>query len=661
MIIPYGHEHTTVRRLPWVTFALMGACVAAFLLTSLAARDRGKEVSQDLTEFFQYLSTHPYLEFDQEFERTLYRYVPEQQFRAFLEATREFAPETPGGSPQLAREQQEFDRIIGRVLASLAAVRASPFYRFGLVPADLQPHALITYQFLHGGFLHLFGNLFFLFLAGPFIEDVWGRPVFAAFYLGAGALSAVMFAVRYPNLDEPLIGASGAVAGVMGAFLVRYWRTRIRFLYFFFPFRPGTFTAPAWLMLPLWFARELVFAQAWDVTSPGSGGGGVAHWAHVWGFAFGLAVAAAISYWRVEERFIHGAIEAKVTVLDNPAVDQALAARAQGELERSRRLLSAVVREDPRNVDAVLALWSAALDSGQPATAAPDLLRIIGHALRGDDESLVLLHWEDLVRSVPDLQLDAALAARVVEILIRNGRGECAEATLAQALRGVGPGTAIGPLVRLARSASEVAVPEAATLVREALSRPDLPPEIRRELAALPAAAASRQEGAPAQTEGDEDAVAATPIPHGLQIVPAVPQALDEESLTILVDGGTRRLGLRRIEAVAVGGVLRPGDRAVIVVDLMLDSPWSDRRDLRVVRLLSTDFDPGALAPGGDAQEAFRALLSRIIELSGAAPLPDPDGARGRPIRTFASLEEYERSVLGGSRNGGGRPGPGSD
>ena len=152
----------------------------------------------------------------------------------------------------------------------------------------IKPSTLITYQFLHGGFLHLFGNLFFLFLAGPFIEDVWGRPVFAAFYLTAGALSALMFALRYPELDEPLIGASGAVAGVMGAFLVRYWKTRIRFLYFFIPFRPGTFTAPAWLMLPLWFARELVFAQAWDVASPGTGGGGVAHWAHVWGFAFGL-------------------------------------------------------------------------------------------------------------------------------------------------------------------------------------------------------------------------------------------------------------------------------------------------------------------------------------------------------------------------------------
>jgi hypothetical protein len=138
-----------------------------------------------------------------------------------------------------------------------------------------------------------------------------------------------------------------------------------------------------------------------------------------------------------------------------------------------------------------------------------------------------------------------------------------------------------------------------------------------------------------------------------------VPQA-PTTGLTILVDGGTRRLGLRRIEAVAVGGVLRPGDRAVIVVDLMLDSPGRSPRPARGSSA-DADFDPGTLAPGGDAQEAFRALLSRIIDLSGAAPLPDPDGARGRPIRTFASLEEYERSVLRGSKNGGGRPGPGSD
>jgi membrane associated rhomboid family serine protease len=398
MIIPYGHEHSSVRRLPWVSFGLMGLCVVVFLLTALAADTGGSAADRDFTELFEYLSSHPYLEVSPELERALFRYIPEEEFRAFLEASRALSGDPPSHPGQIQHEQAELDRIGARALRSLEGARDSPFRRFGLVPAELRPANLISYQFVHGGLLHLLGNLFVLFLAGPFIEDVWGRPLFAGFYLAAGAVSALMFALRYPTLDEPLIGASGAVAGVMGAFLVRYWRTRIRFLYFFFPFRPGTFTAPAWLMLTLWFARELVFAQAFDVAAPGTGGGGVAHWAHVWGFGFGLAVAAAISYWRIEERFVHGAIEAKIMVQSNPAIDTALAARAKGELERSLKLLSRAVREDPDNIDAVLALWNAAADIGRPESAAPELLRIIQTALRTDDESLVIGHWGELAR-----------------------------------------------------------------------------------------------------------------------------------------------------------------------------------------------------------------------------------------------------------------------
>jgi len=651
VIIPYGHEHTTVRRLPWVTFTLMAICIAAFALTSLTARRDGTQVNRDFTDFFQYYSTHPYLEIKPEFARALDRYISEPELDAFLEATRGLGGEPPPNSRQVAAEQEELDRIVDRALASLAAIRDSPYRRFGLVPAELRPTALVTYQFLHGGFLHLFGNLFFLFLAGPFIEDVWGRPLFGAFYLTAGALSALMFAARYPQLDEPLIGASGAVAGVMGAFLVRYWKARITFLYVFLPLRPGTFTAPAWLMLPLWFARELVFAQAWDVASPGSGGGGVAHWAHVWGFAFGLAVAAGFAYWRVEDRFIHRAIEAKITVHDAPALERALAARAEGQLEQSLQLLAAVVREQPDNTDAVLALWNAALDSGRPEIAAADLQRAIQGGIRSDDETLVLQHWEELIRAVPGFQVDPAVAARVVEILARNGRREAGEETLERALSGLGPGTPIGPLVRLARAAGRSGSPTAAAFARAALARPELPPEAGPELAAIVGAAPATPTGEPTPappTPAREPAAAA----RRLQVVKAVPQALADDALVMLVDGSTRRLSLPRIEAIAVGGVARADKRPMVVVDLMLDPPWSDRCDLRVVRLTSTDFDPRALSSGPDAQEAFRGLLARLIEVSGAALLPDPDGARGRPFRGFASLEEFERMVLGDSAEG---------
>ncbi len=647
MIIPYGHENTTVRRLPWVTFTLMGVCVVVFVLMSFAPDDGGAQATEDLGEFFQYLTLHPYLEIDPEIERFILRHVPEEEFYAFLEFSRETGPRKPSSPRRLAAEQAELNEIVSKIMASVDEIKQSPFFRFGLVPAEFKPHALITYQFLHGGLLHLFGNLFFLFLAGPFVEDMWGRPLFAGFYLTAGALSAVMFAVRYPELDVPLIGASGAVAGVMGAFLVRFWKTKIRFFYWFGIIFTGTFMAPAWLMLPLWFLRELIFAQAMDVMAPASGGGGVAHWAHVWGFGFGCLVAVVMAHWKIEERFIHHSIESKITVVDNAAIERAMDTAAAGKAEQAIRMLSSELESQPESVDVAVALWNLSVERGSPREAAPHMLRILGTAARSGDPDLIQAHWPDVMNIVPDLELDPALGVRFAEILTSSEQPEVARQTLETAARSIGAATPEGVAFRWVRLASSLGVPTAG-VVDDLLRHPDLPADAREELESL-----RSQAEAPLQTDQAEAVEAAPSIAaalandHNLQIMEAIPEALDEDTLTIQVKGETRRLALDRVEAVAVGGVRMEGGRQVLVVDLMLDAPWSDRHSLRVVRLLSTGFDPRNLVAGETPIDAFRSLLDRMITGSGAAPLPDPESARGRPFRSFDSLNEFQSEVLG--------------
>ncbi|MEJ2190327.1 MAG: hypothetical protein P8Y93_13140 [Acidobacteriota bacterium] len=91
----------------------------------------------------------------------------------------------------------------------------------------------------------------------------------------------------------------------------------------------------------------------------------------------------------------------------------------------------------------------------------------------------------------------------------------------------------------------------------------------------------------------------------------------------------------------------REGRKPVVVVDLLLDSPWGDRETLRIVRLTSDSFDPRGLVGGDDAMAAFRTLLDHLLKVSEAVPLPDPDAARGRPFRSFPSFEAYHREVLG--------------
>jgi membrane associated rhomboid family serine protease len=252
MIIPVGHEQTTVRRLPWVTFTIMGLCTVVFVFTLFAGSGAERAAGEGFMVALEYFFEHPYLELPDRLLKFIEHQYGEEETAAQIESLREVGPEPPTSSKVLEEEQRHLDELAAKVSEAL---NQSPIWRWGLVPANFHVLTVISHQFLHGGWLHLFGNLFLLYLVGPFIEDVWGRPLYAVFYLVAGSVAGLMFMFRYPELDAPLVGASGAIAGVMGAFLIRYWSTKIRFIYWFFILVHGTFEAPAWLMLPLWLFK----------------------------------------------------------------------------------------------------------------------------------------------------------------------------------------------------------------------------------------------------------------------------------------------------------------------------------------------------------------------------------------------------------------------
>jgi rhomboid family protein len=144
---------------------------------------------------------------------------------------------------------------------------------------------LLTSMFLHGGILHLLGNMLFLWIFGANVEDATGRPRFLLFYL-LGGLAAVALQVAIDaSSTAPTIGASGAIAGVLGGYILLYPRARVVtvvLLIFFFTL----IELPAWVMLGIWFVEQALFAAS-SLGSP-QGGGGVAYFAHVGGFVFGL-------------------------------------------------------------------------------------------------------------------------------------------------------------------------------------------------------------------------------------------------------------------------------------------------------------------------------------------------------------------------------------
>ena len=144
---------------------------------------------------------------------------------------------------------------------------------------------VITSMFLHGSWMHLIGNMWFLWLFGNNIEDSMTRPRFVVFYLACGLAAALLQVVLDPRSNVPMVGASGAISGVMGAYLVLYPRVRV-FTLVPLGFFITTLALPAWVMLLYWGALQLLGG----FTSIGAEGGGVAFWAHVGGFLAGLVL-----------------------------------------------------------------------------------------------------------------------------------------------------------------------------------------------------------------------------------------------------------------------------------------------------------------------------------------------------------------------------------
>jgi membrane associated rhomboid family serine protease len=163
---------------------------------------------------------------------------------------------------------------------------AALFGTFGLEPAEVAagraPVTALTYMFLHGGVMHLLGNMLFLYIFGDNLEAAFGRLRFLAFYLASGIGAGLVQVLADPASTVPIVGASGAIAGVMGGYLLLFPRARIDMLVLLVVV-PLFLTVPAAVVLILWFGLQMLGGLGGD--------GGIAWWAHAGGFVIGGALA----------------------------------------------------------------------------------------------------------------------------------------------------------------------------------------------------------------------------------------------------------------------------------------------------------------------------------------------------------------------------------
>ncbi len=426
IILPLSHESGEVQRMPYVTIGFLILNVLIYIATALFAPGSREQIDEKGKAMFEYYLRHSYLEMPEEAWNQM---PPEarqtlrqlQQMQGYIGLSG--GAGKPEDSLELFDQQAELDRRV----AEFQEAMADEFYRkYGYTPARGGIFSMFSSIFVHGGFLHLLFNMLFLWLTGPAIEDLWGRAIFPAFYILGGMAAALTHAISFPESHVPLVGASGAIAALMGAFMVRLYNTRIYFWYFFFfgfRMKSGTFHAPAYLMLPLWLVQQLFEAYKASVMSPGPGGGGVAFWAHIGGFAFGALVALAFKYTKVEEKYIAPALDRKTNLVDESYSEGSRKLR-EGDVDGAVMDLRRALLKNPDNPIARAELCRAYFMQNKEKVALLEFNRAIGRYLEKGDPDTAVDEFIDIADKFPNAVLETERQLEMARLLESRERFE---------------------------------------------------------------------------------------------------------------------------------------------------------------------------------------------------------------------------------------------
>ena len=345
MLIPIKHENMAARRWPVVTLALIAINVVVFLFTMTAIDNEAPELGEVKSHIIILAATHPELTMKPEAQHLVdgFKKSHPQQWKQVASPYRDIIDAYDARIKMIddtSKLQEEMDSLNDQFV-KLSSTSVMEQYAF--VPANPKPISYLTANFMHGGWFHIIGNMWFLWLAGFVLEDTWGRWLYSVFYLIAGAAALQFYAWTNAGSITPTLGASGAVAALMGAFLVRFPKMKITMAWLFM-FRLRRFQAAAYWLLPAWLLTEIFYGSLMGTS------GGVAHWAHVGGFIFGALAALAIQHSGLEHK-ANRAIEEKISLVADEDIDKANDMMEHGQLADAIALLKNYVTTKPNSLD----------------------------------------------------------------------------------------------------------------------------------------------------------------------------------------------------------------------------------------------------------------------------------------------------------------------
>jgi membrane associated rhomboid family serine protease len=394
-LLPIGHKDQIVQRLPYVTIAIIILNVLIFAGTRRSTLIYQREYIEKFDNIIEFYSMHTDLDIEEILQ------VGNKELKLVLQEVKNEYSYAQRWSSTIS-DKNEFIEMIDEFQNIKYSL---PSYKYGLIPSNPKLFNFFSSIFMHGGFFHLLFNMLFLWIAGCTIEDKWGRPLYLGFYLLSGIVAAYAHVLMFPKSTIPLIGASGAIAGAMGAFLVRMYKTRIRIIYVIWLFlyaHTGDFYIPAYMALPFWFLQQIYYALATTGTGETSG---VAFWAHIGGFVFGVIMAIVIKKYKLEEKYIQPNIEEKISIKQHPKLLSAMEEFDQGNYEEAIADITEYLKIEPNHLEANIILGQIYLKQNKNNDAARVYKKLVSIYFAEKNTSLALSTYMDMKNLSKDVVL----------------------------------------------------------------------------------------------------------------------------------------------------------------------------------------------------------------------------------------------------------------
>jgi membrane associated rhomboid family serine protease len=628
---------------PWCCTALAGLCVLASLWAAGTAPPLLREAEAKLAEAAAHWEKRPYLETGPLLELRLGAEHIASERREYDALHAQTGTQLPPGV--LRRDREALEQMLEPATAALDAL---PARRFGVDPLHWRVESLLTHVPIHGGLVHLFGNVVLLLFLGLYLESAWGR----ARFVGIAVISAVGAAAGYafgaPASARPFVGASGMLAGLLPLFALHYRKARSDGFYWV-----GLVLGGLWLVLPPMAGWQ------WSLDAPGAALlTGTLPALVTYGAYAGAALCAFAAYELLKLTGLPAfdpESEDEPTKSAAPDAGRIARLRASGKHEDAFVQANAWARREPDSLDAVLTLREAAQSLGRPPAARAALLKAVRLELKAGLLAAALDHWHELAANEVPKEAEPALLIRLASLLHESDDRVGASKALRAAVENAGDANRAVVASRVARAARDIDPQIAHDAAWRALQRPEIELEERQALEELLGEVIRRM---PREIEAAALAAQSAdgrPIPidietrvRVLDAIDALPLELDEEGIQISTSQGQKkRMRYDRIQAVSVAAIQGLSDKPVLIVDLVLDWNASAGDKLRVIRLRADRFDPRRVVPGIESPlEALRQLIATVLGRSKGVPLPDPDAARGMPFASFPELQLYQRLVL---------------